>query len=419
MPTTKTKHVLIKYLFFGLVALCLLSILIFATRFTRGVTTYTPFYNNLIDALFHGRTDIHTPFLNIDLLYFRNKVYLQWGPSPVLFILPFYLIGGTLTSDILYAVLAGVINVMLFYYVLQEFSKYFSIKLSRFLKIVLVSNFAFISPTFFLIFRTGIWSVYQLIGILYLLLGYWFFFKFLNSAGKRFLFLFLAALFFNLAWLSRYSLLLHAFLFIFPLYLMYQKKLFSAFRKSLFIIGSLYIAGMLIFCLYNYSRFQNPFNPGFNYQIHHPKFGKIMQSGKWLSTTSLPRNAYYYFLQSPLTYAPPFIRVNPVGSSIFLVYPFTLLFFYLRKKHLSQYKHFLMFFIISSIVIIINIIFLLALPFTGETQFGIRYFYDVVPILLLLLAVLIHRIPRSILIAELIAGIYINFVGTMLFIQSW
>ena len=92
--------------------------------------TNNDYYTYLLDAFFHGRTNITPPPSQSDLSLFENKLYLYWGPAPVLLILPFYLISHLQASDILYTAIGGTINVALFYGVMQAF-KNTSISLSH------------------------------------------------------------------------------------------------------------------------------------------------------------------------------------------------------------------------------------------------------------------------------------------------
>ncbi|PJA90773.1 MAG: hypothetical protein CO136_00705, partial [Candidatus Levybacteria bacterium CG_4_9_14_3_um_filter_36_7] len=60
----------------------------------------------------HGRVNV-TPPATYDLSLFQGKWYLYWGPAPLLFIWPFYLIWGLKASDVLFTMLGGFTNVIL------------------------------------------------------------------------------------------------------------------------------------------------------------------------------------------------------------------------------------------------------------------------------------------------------------------
>src|SRR5579872_4330779 len=94
------------------------------------VPTENDYYNYLLDAFFLGRINITNPPSLLDVSFFENKIYLYWGPAPVLLILPFYLLFHLQASDVLYTAIGGTVNVALFYGVMQEFKKYFHLSLS-------------------------------------------------------------------------------------------------------------------------------------------------------------------------------------------------------------------------------------------------------------------------------------------------
>src|SRR6266567_1857712 len=100
----------------------------FSVHITNNIfaPTYANYYTYLLDAFFHGRTNVTSPS-QYDLSLFQNKWYLYWGPAPALFILPFYLFSHLQASDIIYTAIAGTVNVALFYFVMQEFKKHFHI----------------------------------------------------------------------------------------------------------------------------------------------------------------------------------------------------------------------------------------------------------------------------------------------------
>ena len=73
-------------------------------------TTTRNYYIYLLDAFFHGRVDV-TPPATYDLSLFEGRWYLYWGPAPVLFVLPFYLLSHLQASDVVFTMMGGIINV--------------------------------------------------------------------------------------------------------------------------------------------------------------------------------------------------------------------------------------------------------------------------------------------------------------------
>src|SRR5260370_13351933 len=123
----------------------------FSVHITNNVFAPSDFnyYTYLLDAFFHGHTNVTSPS-QYDLSLFQNKWYLYWGPAPVLFILPFYLFSHLQASDVLYTAIAGIMNVALFYFIMQEFKKHFHISFSFITDAFLVLSFGLASPNFYL-----------------------------------------------------------------------------------------------------------------------------------------------------------------------------------------------------------------------------------------------------------------------------
>jgi hypothetical protein len=183
------------------------------------VPTVYNYYPYLLDAFLHGRVNVTPPF-HYDLSLHQNKWYMVWGPAPVLFILPFYLIFHLNASDIIYTAIDGTLNVMLLYIVIQEFKKYFAICISLLGDLFILLNFGLASPNFFLSVDGRIWFTSQIFSVTYILLCYLFYFRFLNH--EKYHQLILSIIFFCLACLSRVSLLFNGILFI---YLFFHYKL--------------------------------------------------------------------------------------------------------------------------------------------------------------------------------------------------
>ena len=151
------------------------TLFLLSTQHNLGATG-TAYYNYLISAFRHGNTDISPPG-TYDLSLYAAKWYMYWGPTPVIFILPFYVFSHLQTSDVLYGFVAGLLNVIVFTGCANEATRHFNLTVSRVQKLFIVLNFAFISPNFYLSMGGTIWYVNQLIAILYLLLFYYFYLR--------------------------------------------------------------------------------------------------------------------------------------------------------------------------------------------------------------------------------------------------
>lgn len=200
------------------------------------VQTAYSYYTFLLTALFHGKLNIASP-TTIDLSFFNGKQYLNWGPAPILFILPFYLFFGNITSDVFYTLVAGISNIFLFYLLIAEFKKYFALKISNFSEVFIILSFAFVSPNFYLSLGGRIWHTEQIIATFYILIFLLFFLKFLNKNLFEIKYLFISVIFFNLAWFSRATMVFYGFFFIYLLFLLFKLKNIELLKKSFIIIA--------------------------------------------------------------------------------------------------------------------------------------------------------------------------------------
>jgi hypothetical protein len=386
----------------------------FAARVSSNllVPTNQNYYTYLLDSFFHGHVNVNPPS-HYDLSLYQNKWYLYWGPAPVLFILPFYLVSHLQASDILYTLVGGAGNVILFYFVMQAFKRYFNISLSLMAEAFLLFSFGLASPNFVLSLHGSIWFTSQIFSTTYLLLFYLCYFLFLNS--ERHSLFILATVFFYLAVLSRYSLIFNGILYF---YLLIHYRLLD--RKAplkLFVsFGVLTLAFIGVLGGYNYLRFGNPLDVGQTYQQGNHRYDSALQSGHYLSLSYVWHNIYYYFLNivhfQP-THRPVIIDVE--GNSVFSVYPALLLLpvlFYCRK-YVNKKR--LLFLAAAGLIVGLNVIFLMLYFATGWVQFGNRYFFDVVPMLFLALIFILEYIPNSVQLAILLFGIFVNFYGSLAF----
>lgn len=388
----------------------------FSSMLTKSIFSITnrPYYNYLLDAIFHWRLNLTSPF-TYDLSLFYGKWYLYYGPSPIIFISPFYLISGVFASDVFYTLIAGFLNIILFYILLHQFVKYFKINLSIFSMLFVLFSFAFASPNFYLSLGGDISATYHLIGIFYLLLSYIFYFKFLNNTKNLFL-LVLSVIFFNLAWFSRYTLVFNALLFIYPLYLIYKTGNKKLLKKAFIIISSFMFISILLILAYNYLRFKDPFEMGLKYQKGSPRNEIPFKNNKIFSIDYIPYNFTYYFLNHlNVSSVKPFAHVNTEGNSVFSVYPVVFLLFFLFQKKYIKNKRYSLFLGLSFLIIFINLFFLMMYFATGWNQFGSRYFLDVVPLLYLLILFVLNDIPIVVLSIILLYGVSINFLGTLIY----
>src|SRR5207302_4448552 len=81
---------------------------------------------------------------------------------------------------------------------------------------------------------------------------------------------------------------------------------------------------------------------------------------------------------------------------------------YVNKERMS-------FFIVAGIVIGLNLLALMLYQATGSIQFGYRYFFDVLPLIFLLLMFILPSVSILIQVWLLAYGIFVNFYGIIAF----
>jgi len=165
---------------------------------------------------------------------------------------------------------------------------------------------------------------------------------------------------------------------------------------------------------YNTARFHTPLETGARFQHAQARYLQDTLTGHFLSFQNIPHNIQHYFLQSPFSLHPPFLFFDPEGTSIFFVYPFTLLFLFslFKKEKRSPLKELLPFF---TIILFLLMTFLLLFFGTGWYQFGSRYFLDIIPLIFLCSIPVLRYVPWPLLLCILWYGAIINILGSLFF----
>jgi hypothetical protein len=167
---------------------------------------------------------------------------------------------------------------------------------------------------------------------------------------------------------------------------LFIKKKKATFIKQLlfFFLPIIFMLGLLAF--YNYARFQNILEFGYNYQIVDGETLYLAKQYGLFSLVHIPGNLYYFLLASPLPVFRdevshvlkfPFITNNLWGTSIFITSPyFAYLFLIKYKEKLNK---------ILLISAILTSILVFSYYGIGFTQVGYRYSLDFLPFLFVLL----------------------------------
>ncbi|MCL5784003.1 MAG: hypothetical protein M1142_01445 [Patescibacteria group bacterium] len=416
--------------YFSAIFIIYLALTYFFSGFSLTNVSPSSYYNFLLDALFRHQLYVNPPN-NYDLSLYQSHRYLYWGPAAILYILPYYLISHLQASDTLYTCVAGILNILVFYFLIQEASRYFKIKPSKFIKLILVVSFAFASPNFFLALKANIWFSSQIIATFYLLLFFLCLFKFLNQTQKL-SWWWLAVLLVNLAWLTRYTMVFNLLFLTYPLYILYHQRS-QLFKRALLGTGLLLSIFFCGFLMYNFARFNNALETGYRYQQGATRYAIYFRNNQMFSLSNIPHNFNYYFLSPNIWIKSstfPFVHSDAEGNSIFFVYPILILWLlslgvaYQSFKHQHFFHNFFrdpspspvfFFQLITAVTVAFNILVLLLNVGTGWVQFGSRYFLDVTPIIFLSLLFIIDRFPKVLLLWLLAWGLIVNFTGVIFF----
>lgn len=373
------------------------------------------YYNYFLDALFHARLNI-LPVYHLDLSYFHGKWFMYWGPSPILFILPFYLLFGLHASDVLYNLISGLLCIVLFYYLILQIEKHFVFHLSALDKSLLVLGFGLCSPLLYTSVTGSIWLTSQNIGMFYLLFSLLCLFAFLNSLekSKSIVLFILAVAFFHLAWLSRATLVVYMAILIYACYYVFFHKI-KLIKKMILYFLMLSVIVILFCGLYNFARFGNPMENGWRYQINNNPYHAYVNTYGEFSFRYLLHNASYY-LFNPLhvSLEKPYIIINFnayrnktfEGNSVFSIYAvFLLVFFIFQKKYLLN-KKLIPFLILVFLAIFMS--FLILFMFVTGSGVESRYLLDTAPLLFFPIILAIRDIPVFIKSFLLAYGIIIT-----------
>jgi hypothetical protein len=392
------------------VVLGVLTYIAFADRLSASILSSTPFdyYTLQTEAFLNGRLAVTPRRPSPDLVVYEGESYIYWGPSAVLFILPFVLAGHGLQHDVAYTLVAGCANVAVFALVAREAASYCLIRLKAVSAMAFVLLFALASPNFYLSLQGRIWHTSQVVSTLYFLMFLWFFFRQLNrpTAGG-----FAAGmLFFNLAWVARMTLAAAAPLAAMLILSVWRRNRALALRCAAIAVATLGVS-VLAWGAFNHARFGRFTETGYSHMQHARRFVPAARAGTLWHVRHIPRNSYYYFVNLPIDRTSRAFTIDLEGNSVFAFYPWTLLVaaLPLAWPAVGRGRRLLM----AGVVTVggLQVLALLTFFATGWTQLGARYFLDAVPLLLVSLLPVVARLRPMVLVALLGAGMAMNVAG--------
>ena len=332
-------------------------------------------YVYLADSFLHGKTFFIINEAQIggwsDTALFNNRYYWPQGLLPALILSPFVLIFG---NGFQMSYLSFVL-VLIIFIIVYKLNNILKIKKnnSLWLAFFLVFSTVFLSQVFFV----NSYAFYKILVMMFLLLALYEFFNY-----RR---LWLCGVYIALAGLTRGSVYLSILFFI--LEILFSNKVLRIKLKELFLLLLPVSISVLIIFFYNYIRFGDIFEFGYNFQILTLPFFEKMREVGLFSIKHIPANIYFFLLKGPdfITYNQqmmvlnyPYIYYNLWGLSIVFTSPLFLYLLFNIKLDNKKVIH-------SLLTILALAICVFSYYGIGFIQFGYAYALDFYPFLYLIL----------------------------------
>lgn len=252
---------------------------------------------NPYDRSERNEADLHGDFW--DRAYYNGKFYSYFGVSPVftVYFPVFFLTGhapSTLLASGIMCIYAIIFISLLYNFVINKFCE------GAPSVAVILGHIALIfgSLIFALAAENQFYYLAVVSGIAWLAAFFYFILKayYENNLKKRIIFLAVTGISVVMIVASRPSLILYCISAIVPAIFIFSDKHEKTKNKILYIIsiGTPVVIGAVLIMIYNYLRFENPFEFGFNYQLT-----VSMAEANTITLSMLPAALYHYFVQQP------------------------------------------------------------------------------------------------------------------------
>lgn len=375
-------------------AVVLILYFIVGTNYTMKPKWALDYFNQLAQSILHFRLDILSPGTTYDLSYYEGKWYGPWGIIPALVLIPIQLIRGQFIPTFYLSILFSSLNTVLMFLLLCRIKREFLPKLSDLGIYICLIFFAFGTTQFYVGTLGSIWHVDQITTSFLGILGVYIIFR----KERKFIHYFASIACFSLTLLGRPTMVL---LVVLPMTLyifdLQKRKTFIAlykiknifFKEFLLLIMPL-IFFSVTFLSYNYLRFDNIFEYGFNHIKESPYLEQLRKENGPFSIKNIPRNFQYMVFEFPAVNFSNknILNFNLNGNSIFFLSPPLLTMFLASPVKKKKEKFVLDPYIFSLwITIAITLIPSLMHYGSGWMQLGYRYSLDV-NILLVILSVI-------------------------------
>jgi hypothetical protein len=375
------------------------GLLLLAVAVLRALTEAgaTNAYALVAESLLTGRPDASTCY-GADCALRDGKTYIVFPPFPAVLAMPLVAIFGITTKGfIAIAIVLWALSLAVWNRILKTY------ELDTDRRLWLLAAIGFAGPLYYVTLRgDGVWFFAQSVAFLFVSLA-------IHEvvAGRR---LVTAGLALGCALLSRQMSIFYAPLLLVlafdpkePLFRITMARIGMAFRLGLPII-----AALIVYLAYNYWRFGNPFDSGYNF-IAFSADGSML--GERVATYGLWNKAYvlynlfYFFVQGfHAEFAPPMkvalSGMDNGGSAVLAASPWLLLLFFAQPRRVEM---------IGLLLIVGFTAVLMFYHSNGFTQYNVqRYVLDWLPAALLMLAPVLTRSRLEIFRLLVAWGVMLN-----------
>jgi hypothetical protein len=349
-------------------------------------------YHNLFSqSLINLRLDIPNPPTTYDLAYFDGKWYTTWGIIPALILIPLQYIRGQFIPTFYLSILFSSMNIVLMYFLLLRIKREFLRQMSSFGICIFLLLFAFGTTQFYVGTLGSVWHVDQIVTSFLGMVGIYIVFR----KKRKFIHYLTSIIFFSATLLGRPTnvllsllpIVLYAYDPSVRVMLTFANKMRAVFTKQVILLCLPFVIFLSMFFLFNYVRFNNPLEYGFNYIDETKHLQELREKNGPFSIRNVPRNLWYMLFEIPsLNFEEKIdLNFNLKGNSIFFLTP-PLMAIFLASPAMKKGKKIIFNPYISSLWIasVITLIPSLMHHSSGWMQFGYRYSLDVNVLLMLL-----------------------------------
>jgi hypothetical protein len=359
-------------------------------------------FSLLAQAFLHGQLNFLKPIggLGQDPIFYHGKIYWGDGPFPAILLMPLFAFFSIFhvffyQGYIDWLLILGII------FLVFKFARWLDYTLED--SFLLTSGFVFASVFVGVTIASSSWFFAQ---VLTTFLLFWGMYEFFIRKTKRW---WLYGLITGLIMLTRLT--ASPILILFLLGLWQDKTTRTAKLKNLAQLMVPVAIAILLIGLYNYLRFQSPFNGGFSHQLLHSYSAESRALGEF-GLIHLPSNLYSLILRGPIpelrnstswTLKFPYLSNNELGMSIFITSPYFLTLFFYKWSSFDRRARQLLFTALGSAFFVLTYFGL------GPEQFGYRYSLDFLPELYLVFMIMYRKHHKN-----LSSGMRILILGSQL-----